>query len=279
MTQDQKIIRAKVGLRAACRRRTAGRDHRPQCRARSAGLARQLRTSSRKEPRCLHRDDRGQGLCPPRYEHGNAADGHRPRSRRRCLRVSVLARPLCRCRRVARPGVPSGAAAAAGDRRCPARPVRGSPAPGAHPDNPAVAARPGQASSANTGRRRARLRNLRMGGRRIRPLFRDPLRRLRIAGDPYPGCAAAPDQARAVGRHGRGRPALPVLPAMSTAALALGWHPVIHESGGLGKFAEAGRVSISSPRCNRPLAAHRPAKGRERRPVVHRTRRLRDALS
>ena len=27
--------------------------------------------------------DRGQGLCPPRYEHGNAADGHRPRSRRR----------------------------------------------------------------------------------------------------------------------------------------------------------------------------------------------------
>lgn len=30
--------------------------------------------------------DRGQGLCPPRYEHGNAADGHRPRSRRRSAR-------------------------------------------------------------------------------------------------------------------------------------------------------------------------------------------------
>ena len=47
--------------------------------------------------------DRGQGLCPPRYEHGNAADGYRPRSRRRSPRVSLLARNLCRCRRVARP--------------------------------------------------------------------------------------------------------------------------------------------------------------------------------
>ena len=172
--------------------------------------------------------DRGQGLCPPRYEHGNAADGYRPRSRRRSPRVSLLARNLCRCRRVARPGFSPGAASAAGDRRCHAPSARVSPALSAQraPENPAAAARPGQASRANTGRRRTRLRNLRMDGRRIGPLFRDPLRRLRIAGDPDPGCAAAPDQAGAVGRHGRGRLAPSFLPAPFAAPPPVRRHPL-----------------------------------------------------
>ena len=112
--------------------------------------------------------DRGQGLCPPRYEHGKAADGHRPRSRRRSPRVSLLAQNLCRCRRVARPGFSPGAASAAGDRRCPAPSACVSPALSGQraPENPAAAARPGQASRANTGRRRTRLRNLRMAALR-----------------------------------------------------------------------------------------------------------------
>ena len=105
-----------VGAGAARRGRTARRDHRPQCRSRSAGLARGLRAPAAEGPRRLHRHDRGQGLCPPRYEHGNAADGDRPRSGRRSARLSVLTRHRRRCRRIARPGVPPGAAASAGDR-------------------------------------------------------------------------------------------------------------------------------------------------------------------
>ena len=109
-------------------------------------------------------------------------------------RVSLLAQNLCRCRRVARPGFSPGAASAAGDRRCPDPSACVSPALSGQraPENPAAAARPGQASRANTGRRRTRLRNLRMDGRRIGPLFRGPLRRLRIAGDPDPDARPHP---------------------------------------------------------------------------------------
>ena len=67
----------------------------------------------------------GQGLCPPRYDHRDAADGDRPRSGRRSAHLSVLTRHRRRCRRIARPGVPPGAAASAGHRGfappCPGR--------------------------------------------------------------------------------------------------------------------------------------------------------------
>ena len=86
-------------------------------------------------------------------------------------RVSLLAQNLCRCRRVARPGFSPGAASAAGDRRCPDPSACVSPALSGQraPENPAAAARPGQASRANTGRRRTRLRNLRMAAFRSGP--------------------------------------------------------------------------------------------------------------
>ena len=72
----------RLGAGAARRRRTARRHHRPQCRARSPRLARQLCTAAAERPRRLYRDDRRPGLCPPRYDHRDAADRHRPRSGR-----------------------------------------------------------------------------------------------------------------------------------------------------------------------------------------------------
>ena len=116
-----------LGARAACRGRTPRRDHRPQCRSRSARLARGLHPLAGKGPRRLHGDDRRPGLCPPRHDDGDAAHGHRPRSGRRPARLSVLARNGRRRRRAARPGLPSGAAARAGDRSLsPARTSRPS---------------------------------------------------------------------------------------------------------------------------------------------------------
>ena len=72
----------RLGARPSRRGRTARRHHRPQCRSRSAGLARQLRTSAGERPRRLHRADRRPGLCPPWYDHRDPADGDRPRSGR-----------------------------------------------------------------------------------------------------------------------------------------------------------------------------------------------------
>ena len=148
----------RLGAGAARRGRTARRDHRPQCRSRSAGLARGLRAAAGEGPRRLHRDDRGQGLCPPRYEHGNAADGDRPRSGRGSARFSVLARHGRRCRRIARPGVPPGAAAAAGDRGFPpARPRRVSGTTRRYGRKLPPAAHPPQTPGADAGFRRTRL--------------------------------------------------------------------------------------------------------------------------
>ena len=54
------------------------------------------------------------------------------------------------------------------------------------------------------------------------PVHREPLRRLRAAIDPHCGCATAPDETRAVGGHGGGRPAPSRLPPASAAPAALG---------------------------------------------------------
>ena len=51
-------------------------------------------------------------------------------------------------------------------------------------------------------------------------LTAEPLRRLRAADHAHPRRAAASDQARAIGRHGRGRAAAPALPAAPAAAPA-----------------------------------------------------------
>ena len=115
----------RLGARASRRRRTARRHHRPQCRSRSAGLARELRAPAGEGPRRLHRDARRPGLCPPRHHDRDAAHGHRPRSGRGPARLSALARHGRRRRRAARLGRPPGAAARAGHRRVsPARPRR-----------------------------------------------------------------------------------------------------------------------------------------------------------
>ena len=111
----------------------------------------------------------------------------------------------CRCRRIARPHFPSGAAAAAGDRdNLVARPGRVSTARGAHhsAQSSGAAARPRigsgagsrQAPSAGPRFRGTGLRHLRMDARRFCAVDREPLRRLRAAIDPDPGHAAAPDQ-------------------------------------------------------------------------------------
>ena len=118
---------------------------------------------------------------------------------------------------------------AAGDRRDP--PARPSRFPAPHVDRTAAessyaAAHARQPPGPSPGLRRTRLRDLRMDARRFRTSDREPLRRLCAAIDPDPGRAAAPDQARAVGRDGRGRPSPPLLPALSAAATALRRHPV-----------------------------------------------------
>ena len=150
----------RLGARAARRRRTARRHHRPQCRSRSAGLARQLRAPAGERPRRLHRDDRRPGLCPPRHDDRDAAHRHRPRSGRGPARLSALARHGRRCRRAARPGLPSGAAA----RRRSPEPLPCPPPPcfrRARRSRPAesvrAAARSRQTPGAGAGRRRARL--------------------------------------------------------------------------------------------------------------------------
>ena len=135
-----------------------------------------------------------------------------------------------RCRRVARPGLTSGAAAAAGDRALsPARPRRVSAARGAHHsvENSGAAARSrirsgaARQASAGPGFRGTGLRDLRVDARRFCAAYREPLRRLRAAVDPDPRRAAAPDQARAVRGHGRSRSAPPLLSAAFAAAAAL----------------------------------------------------------
>ena len=100
-------------------------DHRPQYRPGSAGLARSLCAPAAERPRRLHRGARRPGLCPPRYDHRDASDGHRPRPGRGSARLSIVCRHGRRYGRTARPGIPSGAAAAAGDRDNPpvARPA------------------------------------------------------------------------------------------------------------------------------------------------------------
>ena len=121
-------------------------------------------------------------------------------------------------------GIRAGAAAPAGGR------ALSLPAPVAFPrarrsppvGNFGAAARPRiksgaksrQVAGAGPGFRRNWLtRPAQLDARRFCASDREPLRRLRAAIDPDPGRAAAPDQARAVGRDGRSRPSPPLLPA------------------------------------------------------------------
>ncbi len=95
-----------------------------------------------------------------------------------------------RCRRIARPGLSSRAAAPAGDRGdSPTRPRRVSRSARRPPaaESAAAAARSRQAPGAGPGHRRARLRDLRVDAGRIRAADREPLRRLCAAIDPHPG--------------------------------------------------------------------------------------------
>ena len=169
----------RLGARASRRRRTARRHHRPQCRSRSAGLARQLRAPAGERPRRLHRDDRRPGLCPPRYEHRDPADGHRPRSGRGPARLSALAGNGRRCRRAPRSGLPPGPAA-----RCRSQPPLPSPAPAMFPRPAAAVARPKaprRSSLSSNARRRSpdvveisyETRDWTPGS--IRPPYRQPL--------------------------------------------------------------------------------------------------------
>ena len=80
-----------VGARAACRRRTPRRHHRPQCRSRPARLARRLRPPAGEGPRRVHGGACRPGLCPPRHHDRDAAHRHRSRPGRRSARISIVA--------------------------------------------------------------------------------------------------------------------------------------------------------------------------------------------
>ena len=250
----------RLGARPPRRGRTPRRDHRPQCRSGSARLARGLCAPAGKGPRRLHRDDRRPGLCPSRHDDRDPADRHRPRPGRGSAHLSVISRHGRRRRRIARPGHSPGAAAPAGDRGDPpARPRRVS-----HSRSVSRASKaPPRSWRSSSARRRPRISpnspTRPANGRRAPPrVYRDPLRRLCAAVDPDSGRAAASDQARAIGRHGRGRPSAPLLPAASAAATALGRHPV-------------GRAARERDLCRR--SACRPS-----RRLLHRRRDLRCRL-
>ncbi len=100
-------------------------------------------------------------------------------------------------------------------------------APGSEPAPDLIRSGAGsRQASAGPGFRGTGLRQLRVDARRFCASDREPLRRLRAAIDPDPRCEAAPDQARAVRRDGRGRSAPPLLPALSAAAAARRRHPL-----------------------------------------------------
>jgi hypothetical protein len=82
----------RLGARPSRSWRAARRHHRPQCRPRSAGLARELRAPAGEGPRRVHGDARRPGLRPPRHQHRDAADRHRPGPGRGPTRLSAVAR-------------------------------------------------------------------------------------------------------------------------------------------------------------------------------------------
>ena len=228
-----------------------------------------------KGPRRLYRDDRRQGLCPPRYDHRDAADRHRPRSGRGSARLSVLAR----------------LAADAGElldrvsRLVPPRPpVTGTTPPGSRPGTGSarprrVSAALGAHHSVESSGTAARSRQIRHQRRCPEPatdfaeLAYDtcewtPAGSARLTASLYEGYAlqsisipdARPHPTKLVqsARDGRGRPSPPLLPAVSAAAPARRRHPVR-------------RATRERDLCRR--GACRPS-----RRVLHRRRHLRPRL-
>ena len=246
-----------LGLRAARRRRTPGRDHRPQS---SVPISRPGATPS---SACRKKAASSSPRRSPARPMPATA-----RPSRRGSRSSTACRPMIRARFRLRPAWPPMPPNCSTGCRVWSRRARRSrdTSPAAVPpcfpargrrtaESSRAAARARQTPGPSAGFRRARLRDPRVDARRIvafQPASTKAMR-CRRSISPMP---AASDQARPVGGHGRGRPSPPLLPAASAAAADHGRHPV----------GRAARERRSMPA--KPMPAISPAPTPSTRPTT-----------